>query len=42
MRHDIFEFNATGMTHGDRAWRILFLLALIAVLIMDILYWRPA
>lgn len=41
MRHDIFEFDAKDMTWQDRAWRIAFLLSLIAVLVMDLMYWRP-
>lgn len=41
MKHDIFEFNALGMTWGQRAWRVAFLLACIAVLAMDLLVWRP-
>lgn len=41
MRHDIFEFNMADMTWYDRAWRVLFLLAIIGVVLMDLLYWRP-
>jgi hypothetical protein len=41
MRHDIFEFTGE-MTVGQRAWRVVFLLALIAVLLMDLFVWRPA
>lgn len=41
MRHDIFEFNALGMTWAQRAWRVAFLLACIGVLLMDLLVWRP-
>lgn len=41
MRHDIFEFNALGMTWWQRAWRVAFLLACIGVTLMDLLVWRP-
>lgn len=41
MKHDLFEFNAEGMTFGDRAWRVLFLLACIAVCSLDLWVWRP-
>jgi hypothetical protein len=41
MKHDPFEFNAKGMTVADKAWRVLFLASIIAVLIADFLYWRP-
>lgn len=41
MKHDLFEFNALGMTWGQRAWRIAFLLVCIVVLAMDLLVWRP-
>ena len=39
MRHDPFEFH--GLTRGERAWRIAFLLALIAVLVYDLFIGRP-
>ena len=42
MKNDIFEFNAEGMTHGDRAWRVIFLLACIAVCSLDLWVWRAA
>lgn len=41
MKHDIFEFTTEGMTRGQRAWRVAFLLAAIGVLLMDLLVWRP-
>ncbi len=41
MKHDIFEFNLTTMTRGERAWRIALLLALIAVLAYDVFVGRP-
>ena len=41
MKHDLFEFNATNMTLSQIIWRVVFLLSLIAVLIMDLFYWRP-
>ncbi len=41
MKHDIFEFSAVGMTTTQRAWRVAFLLALIAVLLLDLYVWRP-
>lgn len=40
MKHDLFDFNP-NMTTGERAWRIALLLALIAVLLLDLLLWRP-
>ena len=41
MRYDIFEFTTPGMSRGQRAWRIIFLLALIAVCALDLFVWRP-
>jgi hypothetical protein len=41
MKHDIFEFSAEGMTPAQRAWRIVFLLALIAVCALDLFVWGP-
>lgn len=41
MKHDLFEFNALGMTRWQRAWRVLLLLSLIAICILDLFYWRP-
>ena len=41
MKHDIFEFNMHEMTRGQRAWRVLFLLSIIGVVLMDLLVWRP-
>lgn len=41
MRHDIFEFDAKGMTWQDRAWRVIFLLFLIGILLLDLFVWRP-
>ena len=41
MRHDLFEFNAAGMTWRQRAWRIAFLLACIAVTAYDLFVARP-
>jgi hypothetical protein len=41
MKHDIFEFSMTTMTRGERAWRVLFLLAIIAVVAYDLLVGRP-
>lgn len=41
MKHDPFEFDATDMTRGQRLWRIAFLLACIAVLVLDLTYWKP-
>lgn len=40
MKHDLFDFGA-GMTHGQRAWRIALLIAVIAVLLADLFVWRP-
>jgi hypothetical protein len=40
MKHDLFEFNAKGMTVVDKAWRVLFLCSAIAVLIADLFFWR--
>ena len=41
MKHDIFEFNMTTMTRADIVWRVVFLLALIAVLAYDLFVGRP-
>lgn len=41
MKHDIFEFNTTDMTWQDKAARVAFLLALVAVLLCDLFIWRP-
>lgn len=41
MRHDIFEFTTEGMTFIERAWRVAFLLAVIAVCALDLFVWRP-
>jgi hypothetical protein len=41
MKHDILDFNAVDMTTPQRVWRAVFLLALIAVLMMDLFVWRP-
>ena len=41
MKHDIFEFNAEGMTWADRAWRVVFLATIIGVVLMDLFVWRP-
>lgn len=41
MRYDIFEFNGQ-MSRFEAAWRIALLVALIGVLLMDLLVWRPA
>ncbi|MEN9885459.1 MAG: hypothetical protein RL758_37 [Pseudomonadota bacterium] len=41
MRHDIFDFHAEGMTPGDRAWRVIFLLAVIAACAYDLFVGRP-
>lgn len=40
MKHDLFDFNAEGMTFADRAWRVLFLLGCIAVTLLDLFVWR--
>jgi hypothetical protein len=39
MKNDPFEFY--GLTRGERAWRVLFLAALILVLLLDLFIWRP-
>jgi hypothetical protein len=39
MKHDPFEFQ--GLTRAELWWRIVFLVTLIAVLILDLYYWRP-
>ena len=39
MKHDPFEFH--GLTRGELAWRIVFLLAILAVLAYDLLIARP-
>lgn len=41
MKHDIFEFNMTTMTRADIFWRVVFLLALVAVLAYDLFIGRP-
>lgn len=41
MKHDVFEFNAEGMTFTDRAWRVAFLAACVAVTLLDLFVWRP-
>lgn len=41
MRYDLFEINAAGMRWQDRAWRVAFLVACIAVTTMDLFVWRP-
>ena len=41
MKHDLFEFSMATMTWRDRAWRVVFLLALIAVLAYDLFIGRP-
>ena len=38
MRYDLFEYH--GLTVAEKAWRIAFLLVLIAVLLADLFYWR--
>jgi hypothetical protein len=41
MKHDIFDFTTEGMTLAQRAWRVAFLLACIAVAALDLFVWRP-
>ena len=41
MKHDIFEFDMSRMTRADIAWRVAFLTTLIAVMLLDLFYWRP-
>lgn len=41
MKYEPFEFTTEGMTLWQRAWRVAFLLALIAVCAMDVFVWRP-
>jgi hypothetical protein len=41
MKHDIFEFTTEGMTLAQRAWRVAIVLALLAVLGLDLFVWRP-
>jgi len=41
MKHDIFEFTTAGMTRGQRAWRVLFLLACIVMAGLDLWVLRP-
>ena len=40
MRHDTFDLRY-DMSASDIAWRIMFLLAVVAVLFMDVFFWRP-
>lgn len=39
MKNDPFEFY--GLTPNRRVWRVLFLVALIVVLLLDLFLWRP-
>lgn len=39
MKHDLFEFH--GLTRGERAWRIAFLLFCIGALAYDLFIGRP-
>lgn len=41
MKYDPFDFFASGMTGAQRAWRIVLLIALLAVLGLDLYVWRP-
>lgn len=41
MKYDLFEFTTDGMRWQDRAVRVLFLLAVIAVCALDLFVWRP-
>ncbi len=41
MKHDPLDFHH-DMTCSQRFWRIAFLMLLIAVLLADLFYWRPA
>lgn len=41
MKHDPFDFFASGMTRAQRAWRIALLIALVIVLVLDLYVWRP-
>ncbi len=41
MKYDLFEFTTEGMTYGQRAVRVLFLLIVIAVCALDLFVWRP-
>jgi hypothetical protein len=41
MKHDPFDFKPE-LTNRERAWRIVLLLAFIAVLMLDMFYWRPS
>ena len=41
MKHDIFEFDAKGMTWQDRALRVAFLVVLIGISLLDLYVWRP-
>lgn len=40
MKYDLFEFTTEGMTFSQRAWRVAFLLIIIAVCAMDLFVWR--
>jgi hypothetical protein len=41
MTYDLFDVTSPGMTLAQRAWRVAFLLACIAVLVFDLFVWRP-
>lgn len=41
MKYDLFELTTAGMTPAQRGWRVVFLLAVIAVCALDLFVWRP-
>ena len=41
MNHDPFDVFAAGLTRFGRLWRAAFLAAIVAVILLDLLVWRP-
>jgi hypothetical protein len=41
MKHDPFDFSSHDMTPWDRTWRVLFLLAIVAIALMNLYVWQP-
>lgn len=38
MKNDLFEFH--GLTRAQCAWRIVVIAAIVAVLLLDVYFWR--
>lgn len=41
MSHDPFDVFSAGLTISGRLWRIAFLAAVVAVILLDLFIWRP-